>query len=240
MRFVWWLSFAYETNINSFKIYACHAWKKIYVTLWGWRNWVIYISQFFYETLIMYLLLWSNRTLLILFFKEQPFANVLQNRSSSKICKVHKKTSLLGSLFNEFAEPQALDFNTKRLKHRCFLVNSLRTLFTQTTSAWMLLQNISFSRYVLSLVYVNKMSKESENTFRNLWKNSLQAFWNILQNSLWKQTPESFFNKVTCRQYTILFRKDSSIFGFLRMLQNFLEQSFWSCRGHVNCYFCMC
>ena len=39
--------------------------------------------------------------------QKQPFAEVLQNRSSKKFCKVHRKILVLESLFNKAADPKA-------------------------------------------------------------------------------------------------------------------------------------
>ena len=40
-----------------------------------------------------------------------------------KLCKIHVKTSLLESFFNNVADFKAWNFNKKRLQHRLFLVN---------------------------------------------------------------------------------------------------------------------
>ena len=60
----------------------------------------------------------------------QPFAEVLQNRRSSKLfkfCKIHGKINVLESLSKQ---PAACYFFKKRLQHSCFLVNFEKLLRT--------------------------------------------------------------------------------------------------------------
>ena len=45
-----------------------------------------------------------------------------------KFCNIHRKKSVLESLFNKVACHQACNFIKKRLKHRCFPVNIAKSL----------------------------------------------------------------------------------------------------------------
>ena len=67
---------------------------------------------------------------------------VLQNRSSLKCPNIHRKISVLGSLFNEVAGLQTWNFIKRWLKYRCFpvnVVNFLRTAFSIEHHWWLLL-----------------------------------------------------------------------------------------------------
>ena len=67
---------------------------------------------------------------------------VLQNRSSLKCPNIHRKISVLGSLFNEVAALQTWNFIKKWLKCRCFpvnVVNFLRIAFSIEHHWWLLL-----------------------------------------------------------------------------------------------------
>ena len=52
--------------------------------------------------------------------QRQSFADILQNRSSKKFRKFHRKTAVLESLFNKVAGLKTCNFIKKRLQHRCF------------------------------------------------------------------------------------------------------------------------
>ena len=54
---------------------------------------------------------------------KQSFTDVLKNRCSLKFRKIHRKTPVLESLFNEVAGLKAYNFINKRLQLRCFPVN---------------------------------------------------------------------------------------------------------------------
>ena len=74
-----------------------------------------------------------------LFFdsRKHPFEDVFQYRYSWEFRNIHKKTPVLGSLFNKVASLQICNFLKKRRQHRCFPVNIakfLRTPFLQNTS----------------------------------------------------------------------------------------------------------
>ena len=58
------------------------------------------------------------------------FADVLQNRCSYKFRKFHRKTPLIGSLFNTVAGLDAFNFIKKRLHYRFFPVKSTKFLET--------------------------------------------------------------------------------------------------------------
>ena len=62
------------------------------------------------------------------------------NRCFLKLCKIHLKTSLLESLFNNVAGLMAWNFIKKRLWHRYFPVNFLQFLkkpYLQNISGWL-------------------------------------------------------------------------------------------------------
>ena len=56
------------------------------------------------------------------YFQKQPYADILQNRCCEKFCNIHRKTSVLESLFNKVAGLMACNFisttSQKRLQHR--------------------------------------------------------------------------------------------------------------------------
>ena len=58
----------------------------------------------------------------------QPFANVLQNRSSDKFHDIHKKISLFEPLFNEVTHLMACKLFKNRPRHRCFPVDMTKYL----------------------------------------------------------------------------------------------------------------
>ena len=69
----------------------------------------------------------------------QPFANFFQNRCSYKFPEIHKKISVLESLFNKATGLMAFNFIKKeapsQVHHRCFPVNVtkyLRIAFYET------------------------------------------------------------------------------------------------------------
>ena len=53
--------------------------------------------------------------------QKQPFANVFQNSCSYKFCNIHRKITVLQSLFDKVVGHQA--FIKIRLQHRYFPVN---------------------------------------------------------------------------------------------------------------------
>ena len=55
--------------------------------------------------------------------QKQPFAHILQDRCSKKLCKIHRKTPLLESLFKEVAGLKAWNFIKKRLQYTVFLTH---------------------------------------------------------------------------------------------------------------------
>ena len=57
------------------------------------------------------------------FYKNQPFAEVLQNRCSWKFRNILRKTAVLESIFNKVVGLRPVTFLKKRLQHRCFPVN---------------------------------------------------------------------------------------------------------------------
>ena len=56
------------------------------------------------------------------YFQKQPYADILQNGCCEKFCNIHRKTSVLESLFNKVAGLMACNFisttSQKRLQHR--------------------------------------------------------------------------------------------------------------------------
>ena len=61
--------------------------------------------------------------------QKQPFGDVLQNRYSSKFCKIPRKKPVMKSLFNKVA-------GLKRLRHKCFsmiFAKLLRTPYKKTS-----------------------------------------------------------------------------------------------------------
>ena len=92
--------------------------------------------------------------------QKQPFADVFQNRCSEKIRNIHRKTSVLESLFSKLAGLKACK---KRLQHNCFPVNIAK--FLRTTSFieqlwWLLLNNYlqyqkSLSLFLYSPYFIN-------------------------------------------------------------------------------------
>ena len=74
----------------------------------------------------------------------------LQIRCSLKICKFHRKTSVLESLFNQAAGLQVCSSLKKRLQHRCFPVRPAKFLkipFFTEGFQWLLLTfNLCFQR----------------------------------------------------------------------------------------------
>ena len=94
----------------------------------------------------------------------QPFANVLQNRSSYKFHDIHKKISLQEPLFNKVTRLMAFNFIKNRLLHRCFPVNitkCLRKAFFIEHLWWLLLKMVeeslrisdSFEKYLYRRIH---------------------------------------------------------------------------------------
>ena len=65
---------------------------------------------------------------IIFFTTTYTFADVLQNRCSLKNCKAQKKIPEPEYLFNKVTGVYAATLLKKRLRHRCFLMNSARYL----------------------------------------------------------------------------------------------------------------
>ena len=61
---------------------------------------------------------------------KQSFADFLQNRCSSKLRNIHKKTPVLESLFNKVTGLHACNCIRNRLQQRCFPVNIAKCLRT--------------------------------------------------------------------------------------------------------------
>ena len=62
----------------------------------------------------------------------QPSTDFLQNKLFKKFLNIHRKTPVLGSLFNKVADQKARNVIKKRLQNRYFSVNIekfLRTAF---------------------------------------------------------------------------------------------------------------
>ena len=75
----------------------------------------------------------------------QQFANVLQNRSSYKFPDIHKKISVLESLFNKVTCLWPATLLKNRPLHRCFSVNitkCLRMAFFMEHLQWLLLKMV--------------------------------------------------------------------------------------------------
>ena len=75
----------------------------------------------------------------------QPFANVLQNRSSYKFHDIRKKVSLLEPFFNKVTLLMIFNFIKNRPLHRCFPVNTtkyLRMDFFMEQLRWLLLKMV--------------------------------------------------------------------------------------------------
>ena len=62
--------------------------------------------------------------------QKQPFANVFQNRCYQKFRNIHRKTSMLESVFNKVEGLKTCDFIKMRLQHTCFPVNTAKFLRT--------------------------------------------------------------------------------------------------------------
>ena len=78
----------------------------------------------------------------------QPFANVIQNRCYYKFPDIHKKISVLESLFNKVTELMAYNLFKKRTQHRCFPVNITKHLmkpFFMEHFRWLLLRIVEES-----------------------------------------------------------------------------------------------
>ena len=95
---------------------------------------------------------------------KQPFADVLQNRCSQKFGNIHRKTTVLESLFNKVAG----------LQHRCFYVNIakfLRTHFFIEHLRWLLLPlsliNLCCQTGILIFDSIKKTIKVSYDKFSN-------------------------------------------------------------------------
>ena len=72
----------------------------------------------------------------------QPLANVIQNRYYYKFPDIHKKISVLESLFNKVTELMACNLFKMRTQHRCFPVNITKYLikaFFMEHFRWLLL-----------------------------------------------------------------------------------------------------
>ena len=91
--------------------------------------------------------------------QEQLFSN----RCFLKLCKIHVKTSLLESLFNNVAALKAWNFIKERLRHRYLPVNfPLKNLIYKTSpddcSCWFLRYNQSFIHWSHCLFFSSLFS----------------------------------------------------------------------------------
>ena len=84
---------------------------------------------------------WFFKEVFFYHFQKQRYADVPQNSCYQEICNIHRKTSLLQSLFSKVAFLTAFNListlSQKRLQHRCFPVNIAKfyeQLFLQNTS----------------------------------------------------------------------------------------------------------
>ena len=69
---------------------------------------------------------------------------------SKNFCNFHRKTTVLGSLFNKVVDLQAYNLLKKRLQHSCFSVHIAKTLRTPISkSIWMVPKTVSsdFSKF---------------------------------------------------------------------------------------------
>ena len=69
--------------------------------------------------------------------EKQPFSDILQKRCSGKFHNIHRKTTVLESLFNKVAGLTACNFIKRRL--RCFLANFVIFVFFMELLRWVLL-----------------------------------------------------------------------------------------------------
>ena len=60
--------------------------------------------------------------------QKQPPGGTLWKRCSEKYCFIHRKTTVLKSLFNKVSDLQSYNFIKKGLQHRRFLVNVIKFL----------------------------------------------------------------------------------------------------------------
>ena len=75
-------------------------------------------------------------------WQKQPFADVLKNNCFEKCLRFHFKTSVVEFLFNTVAGLKAHNFIKKKLRHRCFPLNTakfLRTTFFTEHLWWLFL-----------------------------------------------------------------------------------------------------
>ena len=90
----------------------------------------LFFGDLFHNIFIIFLLLKYNSNVLqkderflIFSIQKESFGGVLPRRCSKKFRNIHRKTSVLKSLFNKVASLQACNFIKTRLQHRCFPVN---------------------------------------------------------------------------------------------------------------------
>ena len=91
--------------------------------------------------------------------QKQPSADVFQNRCSYEFRSIHRRPSVLESLFNKVVELKDCNFLKKRLKHSCFPVHIakfLRTAFF-TEHRWLLL----YFRHYSTRKHSQKKQKET-------------------------------------------------------------------------------
>ena len=70
----------------------------------------------------------SSKTFIIPYQKEQPVADALQIRCSKNFSNIHRKASMLESLFNKVAGLRPATLLKKRLQRRCCHVNIAKFL----------------------------------------------------------------------------------------------------------------
>ena len=80
--------------------------------------------------------------------QKQPGEVFFEKRYSEKFCNIHRKTSVLESLFHKVAALKACSFNKKRIQHRCFPVNIAKFLRAP------ILKNIC-ERLLLSVAFIS-------------------------------------------------------------------------------------
>ena len=103
-----------------------------------------------------------------------------QKKCSYKLQKIHRKHLCQSLLFNKVAGLRAATLLKKKLRHRCFPLNSvqfLRTLYLQNTSARLLLILFvaSFFYFPLSNIFASKKVDK--------WKTGFNHFTRYIMNT---------------------------------------------------------
>ena len=105
----------------------------------------VHIKQFLRSSSLVWIFFLSALIMFLICYEEkESFADVLQNRYSSKFHKFHKKTLALESLFNKVACLKTCKFIRKILQKRCSPVKSARFSRTPpfTEYLWWLLMYV--------------------------------------------------------------------------------------------------